>query len=93
MADPHGNAVNAMKAPVKGSRIDSDVERILGMARSANSARDRLLKHSSALGYFQDNADAAGNGTVQSISNNLQSALNDLDRSIEGLHGALNLFD
>ena len=91
-----GQIGTANQAPnvVKGSRINSDVERILSMARVANSARDRIARHSAALGYFEPPQSGNDSGAiVQPISNNLQSALGELDRALDGLHGALNLFD
>lgn len=90
-----GQAGNSIEqANTKGSRINSDVERVLGLAKSIAVARDRVMRHSSALGYFSEIAGAGEKSAqVAPISNNLQSAIADLDRSIDGLHSALNVFD
>lgn len=81
-------------AEVKGSRINSDVERILWLARKVDDAQSRVMRHVHALGYDAPPTDGAeSNGKVSPISNSLQSALNDLERSVDGLNGSLNLFD
>jgi hypothetical protein len=78
----------------KGSRINADVERVLLLTRGVHNARERVTRHATALGYFSDAPSNAGDaGKIAPISNNLQNALGDLDRAIDALHGALNLFD
>lgn len=81
-------------ADIRGSRINSDVERIISLIRSVNDARDRVNRHTSAMGYFSDApTEGAKAGSVSPISNNMQTALADLDRALDGLHASLSLFD
>ncbi len=87
-----GYAQQAVNVETKHSRISSDVERLLGAARSINSARDRVLKHTAALGYFPDSP-PPDSEKVSPISTNMQTALGDLDRAIDGMLNALALFD
>lgn len=87
-----GNTQNAINA--KTSRVQSDVERVLGFTRRVNDARATILRHTSALGYFSQVAETSESGAkVQPISPNLSTALSDLDRSLESLRDALILFE
>lgn len=89
-----GGASANTAAEVKGSRINSDVERILSLARKIDSADSRVMRHVRALGYDGPPTDSPEiGGKVSPISNSLQSALNDLERSVDSLNGSLNLFD
>lgn len=78
---------------VKGSRINTDIEHLLALARSVNGARDRVLRHTSTLGYFSDNPPTDAGAKVSPISNTLQSAILELDRAVDGLSTALALFE
>lgn len=79
---------------VQPSRIDSDIERVLSFISRVNSARDRVARQTSLLGYYNEQpVDGKASGTVAPISRNLSNALADLDRSIDALNGALCLFD
>lgn len=94
MADYAANGITKNSATeVRGSRINSDVERVIKLAYSINNARDNAIRHAAALGYFMNETSAEVGGKVQPISNNMQTALADLERAIDSLHGALNLFD
>lgn len=89
-----GYAESATSAAIKGSRINSDVERVLSLVRSVLDARDKVHRHTSALGYFSDTPQTVGDGgKVQPISSTMQNAIGDLDRAIDSLHGALALFE
>lgn len=78
------------------TRIGGDIQRILETARKINQARDRVTSHTAALGYVPDTpglGNSEAGGKVQPISETLQSALNDMDRAVDGLHTALALLD
>lgn len=87
-----GQAANALTT-AKGSRINSDVERLLHMVKCVHEARERVMRHTQSLGYYADTPPEPGNGKVQPIANNLSNALGDLDHALDMLSGSLNLFD
>lgn len=82
-------------ATTKGSRINSDVERLINLTRRVIEARERITRHTSALGYFADEPPGATNqlANIAPIPSTLSSALSDLDYAAERLHAALSLFD
>lgn len=75
------------------SRINADVERVLVMVKRIHVERDRLQSHTASLGYFADTPPESGEAKVQPISVNMASALNDLDRALQQLTSAINLFE
>lgn len=78
---------------IKQSRLASDVERIITLIQSVNTARERVSHQTTTLGYFSDAPTTNKNTEPSPIWPNLQNMLSELERSIDGLHGALNLFD
>ncbi len=77
----------------KGSRIMADIERMQQMTKRVHDARERVMRHSSALGYYADTPPTEASAKVSPISNTLSNALSDLDRALDQLSGALNVFD
>jgi hypothetical protein len=95
--NPENRMAYAENAPAnpatKQSRINVDVDKVLSLVRSVKDARDRVQRHTSALGYFSDAPESAGEGgKVQPISNNLATGIADLERAVGSLHEALDIF-
>lgn len=88
-------AQNALTNPQsKGSRINADVENLLRMVKRVHEARERIQRHTSALGYYADTAPTDGSdGKVSPISNTLSNALSDMEHALEQLSVSLNLFE
>lgn len=89
----HGQLAASNSLNTKASRIDSDVEKMLAFARNVNSARLSIMRHANTLGYFSQDPVGDAKASVSPISTNMQTAMSDLDRAIDGLHAALNLFE
>lgn len=87
------NAQNALTgSSPKGSRINADVESLLRMVKRVHEARERIQRHTSALGYHADTPPTEGS-KVSPIASTLSNALTDLDHALEQLSVSLNLFD
>lgn len=94
MIGAQAQASGQANTSAKGSRINVDVEHVLCLVRSVNDARDKVQRHTSALGYFSDAPQSAGDAAkLQPVSTSMQNAIGDLDRAIDNLHGALSLFE
>ncbi len=79
-------------ASTKGSRINADIERLLHMVKRVHEARERVMRHASALGYHADTP-PTDDTKVCPIANTLAHSLEDMDRALDQLSGALNVFD
>jgi hypothetical protein len=87
-------ASQGQAATKAASRINQDVERLLLMVKRVHRERERVVLHTSALGYYaQPTPETGESAKIQPITNNLANALNDLDRALDQLAGAVNLFE
>ncbi len=91
MAD-YGNSTIAAPSAEKGSRIQSDTHRLMEMVNRIKTSEQRIVRHAMSLGYYSPQPESAGNKPTP-VSSSLADALSDLDRALDGLSGALNLFD
>ncbi len=91
MAD-YGSAIGGAPSTEKGSRIQSDTHRLLEMVQRIKSSEQRIVRHAMSLGYYSPQPESAGNKPTP-VSSSMADALSDMDRAVDGLSGAINLFD
>lgn len=80
-------------ATAKSSRIQSDTQSLQKMVARVRQEEMRVTAHARSLGYFKDTPEPGNGQKIAGISNTLADALHDLDRALDGLSGALNVFD
>lgn len=76
-----------------GSRIQSDIRRLQELVGRVVMSRERVVAHARALGYFADTPAPPLSSKVSAISTTLGDVIGDLDRELDTLSGALNVFD
>lgn len=88
------NALNQGQARVDRpmSRIDNDVMTVKGFTQRTRDVSERIIRHAQTLGYYNPQPSTSTTGPTPIITT-LSDALMELDRAMDELSGALNLFD
>lgn len=88
------NQTGQLAVNAKPSRIHSDTEQLRSMINRVGNITARVTGHARALGYFAETPEAAGSvNKLSPISHTLRDSLSDMDRALDELSGALNVFD
>jgi hypothetical protein len=75
------------------SRIDTDVIRLKEQTQRVRLNTERLMRHAHSLGYLPPPSQGNTGQAPTPVITNLNDAVCDLDRALDEMSGAMNLFD
>ena len=88
------SVIGAQGAQRTASRIDNDIGNLKMLSQRVSSSRERIMRHAQTLGYYNGPKDPPTSAAVPTpMVLTLTDAISELDREIEQLSGALNVFD
>lgn len=91
--DERNSTLGAQRIERSMTRLDHDITRVKAMSISVIRIRDRIVDHARVLGYFEPPPQNPATSAPTPVVTTLTDALAELDREIDHLSGALNLFD
>lgn len=78
----------------QGSRIDNDAAQLRTLAERVHTTRTRVMRHAKSLGYWAPTPEPGQEtNKLAPVSSTLQDGIRDLEKAVEELSGALNVFD